>query len=81
MTGHHPGHETGPWLLPHLHSGQGRLPEFAHALRTMCEANGSLNSFRLSQEGVPQAGDILLVEADERYVGEALWEEALSIPL
>mmetsp|Transcript_62618 Transcript_62618/g.149388 ORF Transcript_62618/g.149388 Transcript_62618/m.149388 type:complete len:809 (+) Transcript_62618:54-2480(+) len=31
------------------------------------------------KEGVPQAGDILLVEADERYVGEALWEEEFTI--
>ena len=46
----------------------------------MCEANGSASCCRSSQEGVPQAGDILLVEADERYVGEALWEEALSNP-
>ncbi|CAE7523011.1 SAC1 [Symbiodinium natans] len=31
------------------------------------------------KEGMPQAGDILLLEADERYVGGTLWEEEFSI--
>jgi len=60
-------------------SSRSRILDAPFEFDAMRQALGCCPISIRGKEGVPQAGDILLVEADERYVGEALWEEEFTI--